>query len=406
MRLEPFAMERMQSTYENQVEFNLAESGVHPLRLGDLVDDGPSRERLLAEPLRYTQSNGTIPLRESIAALYPGATPDHIQVTNGGSEANYITTWNLVEPGDEVVLMVPNYMQTWGLTRAFGGVVKEWPLTPGGLAPSLAEAVSAGGRWRVDIDALERVISPRTKLIIICNPNNPTGARIEAGDLDRIAGAAARHGSWVLSDEIYRGAERDGRDTPSMWGRYDRTIVTSGLSKAYGLPGLRIGWIVAPPSFAASTWSYHDYTTISPGALSDALARRALEPARRAQILARTRRILNENFPIIAGWLDGHGGLFSYAPPDAGAIVYVRYHHPINSTDLVNRLRTEKSVLIVPGDHFGMDGYLRIGFGEETGYMRQGLNRLQELLTEIGVRPAPDAAGDTATTGKAARASA
>jgi aspartate/methionine/tyrosine aminotransferase len=372
---------------------------VHPLRLSDLVDDEPSRERLLAEPLGYTQSNGTIPLRESIAALYPGATPDHIQVTNGGSEANYITTWNLVEPGDEVVLMVPNYMQTWGLARAFGGVVKQWPLTPGGPAPSLAEAAS--GRWRVDVDALERVISPRTKLIIICNPNNPTGLRIEAGDLDRIAGAAARHGSWVLSDEIYRGAERDGRDTPSMWGRYDRAIVTSGLSKAYGLPGLRIGWIVAPPSFAASTWSYHDYTTISPGALSDALARRALEPARRAQILARTRRILNENFPIIAGWLDGHGGLFSYAPPDAGAIVYVRYHHPINSTDLVNRLRNEKSVLIVPGDHFGMDGYLRIGFGEETGYMRQGLHRLQELLSEIGVRLEPDPAGE-----QAARASA
>src|SRR2546428_7995827 len=132
MRLEPFAMERMQSTYENEVEYNLSESGVHPLRLGDLVDDEPSRQQLLSEALRYTQSNGTIPLRAAIAAIYPGATADHIQVTNGGSEANYITTWNLVEPGDEVVLMVPNYMQTWGLARAFGGVVKEWPLKLGG----------------------------------------------------------------------------------------------------------------------------------------------------------------------------------------------------------------------------------------------------------------------------------
>ena len=382
MKLEPFAMERMQSTYENQVEYNLSESGVHPLRLGDLLDDAPSRERLLHEPLRYTQSNGTIPLRTSIAAMYPGATPDHIQVTNGGSEANYITTWNLVEPGDEVVLMVPNYMQTWGLARAFGGAITEWPLT---LESAAAGGVAGSARWRVDIEALERAMSPRTKLIIICNPNNPTGARIDAEDLDRIAAAAGRFGSWVLSDEIYRGAERDGRETPSMWGRHDRVIVTSGLSKAYGLPGLRIGWIVGPPSFVASAWSYHDYTTISPGALSDALARRALEPARRAQILARTRTILNQNFPIIADWLASHGGLFSYAPPDAGAIVYVRYHHPINSTDLVTRLRKEKSVLIVPGDHFGMDGHLRIGFGDETGYMRQGLNRLQELLVEMGV---------------------
>ena len=402
MRLEPFAMERMQSTYENQVELNLSESGVHPLRVGDLVDDEPSRGQLLTEALRYTQSNGTIPLRAAIAAIYPGASPDHIQVTNGGSEANYITTWNLVEPGDEVVLMVPNYMQTWGLARAFGGVVKEWPLTLGAAASGPAEAASGVSRWRVDIDALERMVSSRTKLIIICNPNNPTGVRIEAEDLDRLAAVAARHGSWVLSDEIYRGAERDGRETPSMWGRYDRAIVTSGLSKAYGLPGLRIGWIAGPASLIASAWSYHDCTTISPGALSDALARRALEPARRAQILARTRQILNDNFPIIAGWLDGHGGLFSYAPPDAGAIVYVRYHHPINSTDLVNTLRERKSVLIVPGDHFGMDGYLRIGFGEETNYMRQGLNRLQELLIELGVSDVRPPAGTHATGTKAA----
>lgn len=394
-------MERMQSTYENLVEFNLSESGVHPLTLGELVSDEASRAALLAEDLRYTQSNGTIPLRSAIAALYPGTTPDHVQVTNGGSEANYITTWNLVEPGDEVVLMVPNYMQTWGLARAFGATVKEWPLTRRGTgatrraeaghgeggarraeAASAAHASSEGG-WGVDIDALERLVTPRTKMIIICNPNNPTGARIEAEDLDRIAAVATRHHSWVLSDEIYRGAELDGRETPSMYGRYDRAIVTSGLSKAYGLPGLRIGWVVAPPALVAKLWSYNDYTTISPGALSDALARRALEPARRGQILARTRGILNENFPVIAEWLDGHGGMFTYARPDAGAIVYVRYQHDINSTELVTRLRERKSVLIVPGDHFGMDRYLRIGFGDKPDYLRQGLTRLRELLTEL-----------------------
>ncbi|HEX3704170.1 MAG TPA: aminotransferase class I/II-fold pyridoxal phosphate-dependent enzyme [Vicinamibacterales bacterium] len=373
MRLEPFAMERMQSTYENLVDFNLSESGVHPLALGDLVSDEASRAALLAEHLRYTQSNGTIPLRTAIAGLYAGTTADHVQVTNGGSEANYITTWNLVEPGDEVVLMVPNYMQTWGLVRAFGATVKEWPLVERGTP----------ARWRVDLDALDTLVTPRTKLIIICNPNNPTGARIEAEDLDRIGAAAARHHCWVLSDEIYRGAELDGRETPSMWGRYDRAIVTSGLSKAYGLPGLRIGWIVAPPAQVARLWSYHDYTTISPGALSDTLARRALEPARRAQILARTRRILNENFPVIAEWLDGQDGLFTYVRPDAGAIVYVHYRHAVNSTELVTMLRDQKSVLIVPGDHFGMDRYLRIGFGDEPGYLRQGLMRLRELLTEL-----------------------
>jgi len=381
MRLEQFAMERMQSTYENQVEFNLSESGVHPLLLGELADDAASREALLAEPLRYTQSNGTMPLRELVAGIYPGATPDHVQVTNGGSEANYLTTWNLVEPHDEVAMMVPNYMQTWGLTRAFGADVKEWRL------------VVDKGRWQVDVESLERLVTRRTKLIIICNPNNPTGARFDADALDRIAEIASKHGSWILSDEIYRGAERDARETPSMWGRSERVIITSGLSKAYGLPGLRIGWIVGPPALVASLWSYHDYTTISPGALSDALARRALEPARRARILARTRRILNENFPTIQQWLDAHGGLFSYVPPDAGAIVYVQYHHDVNSTELVNRLRREKSVLIVPGDHFGMDGYLRIGFGDKTDYLRDGLERVKDLIADLGLRIADSGLG-------------
>jgi hypothetical protein len=371
MRLERFAMERMQSTFENQVEFNLSESGVHPLTLGELVADSELAGTILGEPLRYTQSNGTERLRSAIAGLYRGATPEHIQVTNGGSEANFITTLRLVDRDDEVVLMVPNYMQTWGIARACGAVVREWPL------------LFEGGRWRLDVAALDRLVSARTKLIVICNPNNPTGARFEAADLDRIAAIAGRTGAWILSDEIYRGAERDGRETASMWGRTQRVVVTSGLSKAYGLPGLRIGWLAGPPDFVASTWAYHDYTTIAPGALSDALAIHALDPGRRMQILERTRAILNRNYPVISQWLDAHGGLFSYAPPDAGAIVYARYHHPINSTELVTRLREDKSVLIVPGDHFGMDGYLRIGFGDEVEYLKQGLGRLHELLDTI-----------------------
>jgi aspartate/methionine/tyrosine aminotransferase len=391
MKLEQFAMERMQSTYENQVEFNLSESGVHPLTLGELVDEAGAMDALLSESLRYTQSNGTTALRALVASMYPDATPDHVQVTNGGAEANYVTTWHLVEPDDEVVMMTPNYMQTRGLARAFGATVKEWPLVrPSAFATPQPVVGAAGeGGWRMDVEALERLVTARTKLIIICNPNNPTGARFEADDLDRVAAVAARNGSWILSDEIYRGAELDGRETPSMWGRTDRVIVTSGLSKAYGLPGLRIGWVVGPPALVATLWSYHDYMTISPGALSDALARRALEPARRQRILGRTRTILNENFPIIAQWLDAHGALFSYAPPDAGAIVYVRYHHDMNSTELVTKLRLDKSVLIVPGDHFGMDGYLRIGFGDQTAYLQKGLERLHDLIEEVRLKPDP-----------------
>ena len=372
MKLEQFAMERMQSTWENLVDFNLSESGVYPLTPRELLGDSQV-DVVLDQPLVYTQSNGTIALRSLIAELYPGASADHIQVTNGGSEANYLSVWRLVEPGDEIVLLVPNYMQTWGVARAFGGVIREWRLIED----------TAVGRWRPDLDALQNLVSERTRLIIICTPNNPTGATLTAAELDGIAAIASRHGAWVLSDEVYRGAELDDEETPSMWGRYERVIVTSGLSKAYGLPGLRIGWIAATPAFVASTWSYHDYTTIAPGALSDRLARVALDPARRPEILARTRRIVRENLPLIERWLHEHTPMFSWIPPRAGAIVYVRYNYAINSTELVTRLRDEKSVLVVPGDHFGMDGYLRLGFGERPDYLRQGLDRLHALLSAL-----------------------
>jgi hypothetical protein len=378
MKLERFEMERMQSTYENLVDFNLSESGVRPLTLRELLDGGPEIEALLDQPLAYTQSNGTVELRAAIAALYSGTAIDHIEVTNGGSEANLIATWRLVEPGDDVVLLVPNYMQTWGLARGFGARVREWRLVED----------EAAGRWRPDLERLSALVSPRTKLIILCNPNNPTGARLTAAELDEIARVANRAGAWILSDEIYRGAELDGRETASMWGRAERVIVTSGLSKAYGLPGLRIGWVVAPPEMTASLWSYHDYTTIAPGALSDRLARAALVPAQRARLIERTRGIVRANLPLVEQWLREAGG-FHWIRPEAGAIVYVRYEHPVNSTHLVERLRVEKSVLIVAGDHFGMDGYLRLGYGEASDYIRTGLDRLRTLLESMAPRAAP-----------------
>ncbi len=372
MKIVPFEMERMQSTWENQVEINLSESGVHPLTLGELLGDEGGRESLFGLALGYPQTNGTIPLRTAIASMYPGATPDHVHVTNGGSEANFCSTWSLLDQGDEVVMMAPNYMQTWGLARAFAGTVREWPLS------------ETGGRWRPDPDALRALLTPRTKLLIICNPNNPTGACFDAATLDAICREAARHGTWVLSDEIYRGAELAGGETPSIWGRYERALVTCGLSKAYGLPGLRIGWVVGPPSFVANTWAYHDYTSIAPGAINDRLATAALVPATRARILRRTRGILNANFAALTTWLAARADLFSFIPPEAGAIVYARYHRPIGSTELTTRLRVEKGVLLVPGDQFGMDGHLRIGFGGPAPELFEGLARLEALLRSVG----------------------
>jgi aspartate/methionine/tyrosine aminotransferase len=368
MRFEAFALERFQSTWENRVAWNLAESGVHPLRLEELAETVADRDALFAQQLGYTQTNGTAELRALIAALYPGAAAEHVEVTNGGSEANCVVLWGLLEPGDEMVMMAPNYMQVRGIARALGAVVRPWPL------------VETASRWEPDLDALDDIVSPATKIIAICNPNNPTGARLTSSELDRICAAATRVGAWVLSDEIYRGAELDGIETASVWSRCDRCIVTSGLSKAYGLPGLRIGWIVGPPALVDELWGVHDYTTIAPGALNDRLARVALEPGRRAKILARTRGIVGANYPLLRRWLEARSTRLSHVPPGAGAITFVRYNYDINSTELVERIRDEKSVLLVPGDHFDMDRYLRIGFGEHPAQMSAALDLVAEVL--------------------------
>jgi aspartate/methionine/tyrosine aminotransferase len=371
MRLEPFEMERLQSVWEHRVAWNVSESGVEPLRLEELADTEEDRTALFMQELGYTQTNGTIDLRGAIAAMYPGATGDHVQVTNGGSEANCIVLLHLVEPGDRVVVMTPNYMQALGLARALGADVRTWPLVHD----------EAAGRWRPDLDALSTLVDARTRLIAICNPNNPTGARLTEDELNGICSVASRAGAWVLSDEIYRGAEREAGETPTVWGRYERIVVTSGLSKAYGLPGLRIGWVMAPPATVDALWGVHDYTTIAPGALSDRLARMAL--ARRDRLLARTRGIVRSNYAIVRRWLEQRAGALSHVAPDAGAIVFVRYRHAINSTALVERLRDEQSVLVVPGDHFEMDGYLRLGFGSHPALLAGALERIGELLDTV-----------------------
>jgi aspartate/methionine/tyrosine aminotransferase len=330
----------------------------------------------MSQALGYPQTNGTVELRSAIAAMYPGATPDNVEVTNGGSEANLLALMHLVEPGDEVVMMTPNYMQVGGLSRWLGATVRAWPLVPD------------SHRWHVDLDSLAALVGNRTRAILICNPNNPTGARLTSAEIDGICRIASRTGAWILSDEIYRGAELDGVETASVWSRTERALVTSGLSKAYGLPGLRIGWVTGPPDAVETLWGFHDYTSIAPGAINDRLARVALAPARRVQLLARTRSILSANYPILRDWLAARAPLLSHVAPEAGAIAFVRYHHAINSTRLIERLRDEHSVLVVPGDHFDLDGYLRIGFGSDPRHLTNSLERIGALLDTI---PAADA---------------
>ena len=354
-------------------------SGVQPLRVSELADTEAFRDAVLEQELGYPQTNGTVALREAIAALYAGATIDHVQVTNGGSEANCVLLMRLVEAGDEIVFMSPNYMQISGLARALGATVKPWR-----VAEKKATEYTDHAEYRWDLDGLKQLVTPKTRAICLCNPNNPTGARLDDSTLDAVCRIASTVGAWVIDDEIYRGAERIADDTASVWDcGYERAIVTSGLSKAYGLPGLRIGWVVAPPDLISDLWAVHDYTTIAPGAVNDRLAQIALAQPRREKLIARTRTIIRANYPMVKRWIEKQDGL-SHIPPAAGAIVFIRHSHPFRSSELAERLRLERSVLVVPGDFFDMDGHLRIGFGSAPSYLESALTLVGEFLASAG----------------------
>lgn len=365
----PFAMERWQSTWENRVEFNLSESGVHPLSVGELLELAGSAD-LGRVRLGYGQSNGTEELRARVAALYPGAGPDRVVVTNGSAEANFVALWELVRPGRPVVILLPTYMQAHGLVSSFGGELREvWLQEERG--------------WQADPQELEDAIGDDATLVVVTNPNNPTGARLSPEARAAIVRGAERSGAWILADEVYSGAELTGPETPTFWGATERVVATGSLSKAYGLPGLRVGWAVAPsPEAAEGLWARSDYTTIAPATLSDHLARLALHPRVRPRILERTRGILRENLPVLLEWLERTGG-FQLTPPEAGAIAYARYQGGPDSPELAERLRVEASVLVVPGSHFGMGRYVRFGFGIPRAELGRALDRFGDLLAAL-----------------------
>jgi hypothetical protein len=365
MNFPRFALERWQSVNENSVEYNLSESGVHPLTLSDL---GIAAEDLANCRLGYGVSNGTERFRSLVASLYKAATERNVLAAIGGAEANLISILRLLQPGDEAIVVMPNYMQTYGLIQGLGGrVVPVW--------------LRLENQWVPNPDDIAAKITSNTKFITLCNPNNPTGATFGFDVIHSIVSLADRHGCWILADEVYQGAERMGEQTPSFWGAYPRTIVTNSLSKAYGTPGLRLGWVLAPEETIQEIWAYADYTKIAPAVLSDFVGCRVLE--QRDRILARTKGLLNQNWPNLKNWLDGHPGTFEYVPPKAAAICMTRYNAGINSSELAERLRLEKSTLIVPGDHFLMDGYIRFGFGNEAPYLLAGLERVGEMLSRF-----------------------
>jgi aspartate/methionine/tyrosine aminotransferase len=254
-------------------------------------------------------------------------------------------------------------MQMPGVARSLGARVATFTLRE-----------DAG--WEPDWDQFERAVTAETRLLYLSNPNNPTGAVLSDAAMQRIADRCTSTGTWLLADEVYLGAEIDRPRTRSFWGMSDRVIVTSGLSKAYGIPGVRIGWLAGPAGFVHECWTQHDYLTIGPHKLSDRIARVAVEPGNRERCYARTRDILRHNLPIVREWIGSFAGRLTWREPEAGALCLVKYAGDTPSLEIAERVRTGQSTLIVPGSHVGLEGHIRIWLGGREEFLREGLRRI------------------------------
>jgi aspartate/methionine/tyrosine aminotransferase len=376
VKIETFALERWMTAWETKTPFDIAESGIYPMTLRELLAFEPAEERerilggFLDLRLGYSEAPGTLELRQAIAATYRDTGPDEVLVTTGAIEANFLLFNALLEPGDHVVAVHPAYQQLYSVPRAIGCDVSLWRLRP-----------ETG--FRFDLDELERLATPRTRLIVINTPHNPTGAMLSAEDLRRIERLASSIGALVLSDEAYRWLEIPGGEpqAPPMRDLHGAGVSVGTLSKPFGLPGLRIGWIAGPADLVAKCWASRDYVTLSPGKLNDAAAVLALK--HRERVVARTQAIVRANLETAKAWFAEHSDVLSWTPPRGGLLSLIRYALDIPSLELANLLAEKYGVMLAPGSVFGVEGHLRLGIGQTPDVFAEGLRRTAACLADL-----------------------
>ncbi len=378
MKIEPFALERWMTTYEMNVKYDIAESGIFPLTMNDLLSFEPPEQReetlgrLLDLRLGYSEAAGTLELRRLIAETYDHCEPENILVTTGAIEANFLLFNVLLNPGDHMIAPYPAYQQLYSVPRAIGCEVSLWKVGP-------------ENGFRYDVDELEKLVTPKTRLIVVNSPHNPTGAILSSEDARRVYALAESAGATVMSDEAYRWLTIPGGDTlmPPMFNLGRSGISVGTLSKPFGLPGLRIGWITASKEVVAQCWGMRDYITLSPGRLNDALAVLALK--HRDRILERNAGIISANLATANAWVAQHSDRLSWKAPRGGLLALLRYQMDIPSFELANKLAEEYSVMLAPGSAFGYEHHLRIGIGQNPPVFKEGLARAAACFAQVRV---------------------
>jgi aspartate/methionine/tyrosine aminotransferase len=370
MRIRDFGVETWMNRWETACRYNLAETCVDSVTVGELLalagtDEAALARELLGTRLDYGAIEGSERLRAAIAALYETASPGDVLVTHGAIGANHLAYEALVSAGDRVVSIVPTYQQHTSIPESLGAEVR-----------TLALREAHG--WSPDLDELRRIAGGRAVLIALVNPNNPTGALLTPVELDGIVAVARECGAWILADEVYRGVDQSGSGTsPSFVDRYERTVGVGSMSKAFSLAGLRLGWVVAPPEARDAVMRHRDYSVISVGAVDDLLASIALEA--RDALLARNRGITRANAAILDGWVAEEPSV-DWVRGGGGTTAFLRLPAGASSEAFCSRLLDEEGVLLVPGSALDVEGYVRLGYACEQAVLVAGLERLSAFL--------------------------
>ena len=364
-----FCLERWQSMHETSARILLSESGLEPLSIRQLEELGVDIGDLNQLPLGYGWTRGSPELREAIISLYNADLDiDNVVVANGGAEANYAGIMSTVSKGEKILLDVPTYMQVPGLLKWIGtNIIELWREPPD---------------WKFPLDkAIHIIEEEKPKLAFITDPNNPTGKYMRRKELEELIETAEKNNVKLFFDEVYWGSEQnDRRPSAIELGDKETVTVVHGLSKVYGLPGLRIGWIITNKKHAGRAWSVKDYTTIAPSIISDHVTRKLLSNENAVEVLRkRAKQIVQENVETVKTAIKRLETVIPYWP-EAGAFQLIGFKN-VDTLDLSTKLYHNYGILVNPGECFKLPGYLRIGLGSDPGRFKEEIKELVEAVS-------------------------
>ena len=366
MEIEPFLIERWYERYEFTTELMLSSSDCESWTIADLLELEPdATARFHTQRLGYTETRGAPGLRASVASLTDTCSADDVTILAAAEEAIFVAMHALLRSGDHVIVETPCYASALTVARSTGAEVSEW-----------TRRFEDG--WAHDLDALESLLRPETRLLYVNSPHNPTGTQLAAATQAALVELAREREIVLFSDEVYRGLEHDpAARLPQAADLYDRALSLGAPSKALGLPGLRLGWLVSrDPELHRAIVDLKLYTTICSSAPSEFLTELALR--HHDLLLERNRGLVLGNLPLVEEMLARHADTMRWVRPTAGPIGFPRLSGVDDTEPFCEALAVEHSVLLLPGSVYGLPGHVRIGFGRAE--IAEALARFERFL--------------------------